>query len=110
MIQKEQMDLIGSERADGSYRLDGRSSICPVHPRASRELNGIPTKERKPASREASNEASHLQAQHKSSKAVFQSEPEERHDDHQVAFQVQSQQCCCKGHATRDTAKRERER
>ena len=30
-----------------------------------------------------------------------------RHDDHQVAFRVQSQQCCCKGLATRDIAKRE---
>ena len=49
----------------------------------------------------------YIQENHKSLKAVFESEPEEEHDDHQVTFQVQSQQCCYKVHVTRDTAKRE---
>ena len=38
---------------------------------------------RKSVSKEAWNEASLLQAQHKSLKAIFESEPEEEHDDQQ---------------------------
>ena len=49
---------------------------------------------RKSVSKEAWNESSRLQVQHKSVKAIFKSEPEDEHDDQQVAFQVQSQQCC----------------
>ena len=51
-------------------------------------------KKRKSVSKEAWNESSLLQVQHKSLKAAFESEPEEEHDDQQVAFQVQSQQRC----------------
>ena len=92
MIQKEQTDLIGwmEDRQLVLYVQEhGISSNIESQPR---EKHGV--------------RASRLQAQHKSSKAVFESEPEERHDD-QVAFQVKSQQCRCKGLATRDTAKRE---
>ena len=75
------------EEADESHRLDGRLSTCPVHPRAWDLF-----KKRKSVSKEAWNESSLLQVQHKSLKAIFESEPEEEHDDQQVAFQVQSQQ------------------
>ena len=86
MIQKEQTDLIGW--------MEDRQLVLYI------QEHGITS------NKESQPREKHGMRRH-ASKAVFESEPEERHDDHQVAFQVQSQQCCCKGLATRDTAKRE---
>ena len=80
MIQNEQTNLIGW--------MEDCQRVLYI------QEHGISSRRRKSVSKEAWNETSRLQVQHKSLKAIFESEPEEEHDDQQVAFQVQSQQCC----------------